>query len=91
MVHSMIGPYSFYIFVVCVALFVWSLLFWQERSRRRQIVTLMLFAAVVGGYWSVRPGASNATADELTALAAISAGEIVPLGQPVLIEAYTNY
>jgi len=91
MVHNMIGPYSFYIFVICALLFVWSLLFWQERSRRRQIVTLMLFAAVVGGYWSVRPGASNATADELTALAAISTGETVPLGQPVLIEAYTNY
>jgi thiol:disulfide interchange protein len=91
MVHNMMGLYSFYIFVTCVALFVWSLLFWQERSRRRQMVTLLLFTAVVGSYWSVRPGASNATADELTALAAISAGETVPLGQAVLIEAYTNY
>ena len=86
-----INAYAFFIFVGFAALFLGALLFWNERSRRRQIVVMLLFTAVVGSYWQVRPGASNATAEEMTALAAISVGETVPLGQPVLIEAYTNY
>jgi drug/metabolite transporter (DMT)-like permease len=86
-----INAYAFFIFVGFTALFLGALLFWNERSRRRQIVVMLLFTAVVGSYWQVRPGASNATAEEMAALTAISAGETVPLGQPVLIEVYTNY
>jgi drug/metabolite transporter (DMT)-like permease len=82
-----INAYAFFIFVGFIALFLAALLFWNERSRRRQIAVMALFLVVVGSYWQVRPGASNAAAEEMRALAAISAGEIVPLGQPVLVEA----
>jgi drug/metabolite transporter (DMT)-like permease len=86
-----INAYAFFIFIGFTALFLGALLFWHERSRRRQVIVMLLFLAVVGSYWSVRPGVTNVTTEERAALAAISLGETAPLGQPVLVEAYTNY
>lgn len=67
------------------------LLLWNEQSRRKQIVTVVLFAAVVVSYMMVRPGASNVEAGQLDALMAAVAGDTSAINQPVLIEAYSNY
>jgi drug/metabolite transporter (DMT)-like permease len=88
---SILNQFSFILFMALFALFLAVLLLWEERSRRKQLVTLALFAAVVGAYFWLRPGPSNVTAGEIEVLAAAVAGDARALDQPVFIDAYSNY
>jgi drug/metabolite transporter (DMT)-like permease len=88
---SLLNQFSFILFMALFALFLAVLLFWEERSRRKQVVTMALFVVVVGVYFWLRPGASNVTASEIDVLTAAVAGESTALEQPVFIDAYSNY
>jgi drug/metabolite transporter (DMT)-like permease len=86
-----INQYSFVLFMALFALLLAVVLFWEERSRRKQVVTMALFVTVVGAYLWLRPGASNVSAGEIDILMAAVTGDATTLEQPVLIDAYSNY
>jgi drug/metabolite transporter (DMT)-like permease len=88
---SLLNQFSFILFMALFALFLAVLLFWEERSRRKQVLTMALFVAVVGVYFWLRPGATNVTASEIADITAAVAGEPSSLAQPVFIDAYSNY
>jgi drug/metabolite transporter (DMT)-like permease len=88
---SIVNQYSFLIVAALFLLFWGVVLFWNEQSRRKQIVTLVLFVAVFGSYFLARPGASNTTAGEVDLVLAAMGSETAVLDRPVLLEAYSNY
>jgi drug/metabolite transporter (DMT)-like permease len=88
---SLLNQFSFILFMALFALFLGVLLFWEERSRRKQVITMALFVTVVGAYFWLRPGPSNVTSGEIDVLVAAVAGEQTTLAQPVFIDVYSNY
>jgi drug/metabolite transporter (DMT)-like permease len=88
---SIINQFSFLIIAGLFALFLAVVLFWNEQSPRKQIVSLLLFLAVLGGYFWSRPGASNTLPGEVDFILAAINSETAVLDQPVLVEAYSNY
>lgn len=79
------NQYSFLLLVVFPAvLFILFLLFVGEGSRLKQVLAVLVLAAVVGLFFLIRPGASRASGSEVE-------NALVASNRPTLLEVYSNY
>lgn len=79
------NQYSFLLLIAIPAvLFMLFLLFVGEGSRLKQVLAVLVLAAVVGLFFLIQPGASSATGSEVEKALATT-------NRPTLLEIYSNY